>query len=74
MLKQQYANQLYNCNNAPITKTLLLQMPKVTFTQFCNELARVIGTCQHSKDSTKAVPVSAVGTSSEGEEMSLKSQ
>ena len=44
-------------------------MPKVTFTQFCNELARVLGTHQHSKGSTKAVSVSAVG-----EETTLKSQ
>lgn len=43
-LKQQYANQLYDCNSASIMKTLLLQMPKVTFTQFQNELARVLGT------------------------------
>ena len=35
-------------------------MPKVTFTQFCNELARVLGTCQCSKPSTKAVSVSTV--------------
>ena len=32
-LKQHYANQLYDCNNALITKTLLIQMPTVTFTQ-----------------------------------------
>ena len=55
-------------------KTLLLQMPKVTFTQFQNELARVLGTHQCSKGSSRVVSVSAVGTSSGGEEMPLKSQ
>ena len=35
-LKQHYANQLYDHNNALIAKTLLIQMPTVTFTQFCN--------------------------------------
>ena len=64
-LKQWYASQLYKHNNTSITKTLLLQMPKVTFTQFCNELAWVLGTCQHSKGNTKAVLVSAMGTGSE---------
>lgn len=53
--KQHYVNQLYDCNNASIAKTLLLPMPKVTFTQFCNELARILGTCQHPKASSKAV-------------------
>ena len=53
-LKQHYANQLYNCNNSSIAKTLLLQIPTVTFTQFCNELARVLGMCQH-KDKPKLV-------------------
>ena len=53
-LKQHYTNQLYNCNNSLIAKTLLLQMPMVTFTQFHNELAQVLGTCQH-KDKPKLV-------------------
>ena len=48
ILKQWYTNQLYNCNSASIAKMLLLQMPKVSFTQFRNELARVFGTHQHS--------------------------
>ena len=39
MLKQRYAIQLYNCSNASIAKTLLIQMPKCSFTKFCNELA-----------------------------------
>ena len=40
-------------------------VPKVTFTQFHNELVRVLGTHQHSKGSIKAVSVSAVGAISE---------
>ena len=48
-LKQCYANQLYDHNNESVVKTLLLQMPKVTFTQFCNELAQVLGTRQCSR-------------------------
>ena len=57
-------NQLYDHNNASIAKTLLLQMPKVMFTQFCNELARDLGTHQHPNSGSKAVSVSAVETES----------
>ena len=53
-LRQCYANQLYGCNNSLITKTLLLQMLTVKFTQFCNELAWILGTCQ-CKDKPKSV-------------------
>ena len=76
MLKQQYANQLYDCNSVSIAKTLLLQMPHVSFTQFRNELARVLGTCQHSSKSStsKSVSVSAIGAESEEEEPISKSQ
>ena len=45
-MKQQYASQLYDCSNASIAKALLLQMPTISFTQFHNELARVLGTHQ----------------------------
>ena len=45
-MKQQYASQLYDCSNASIAKALLLQMPTVSFTQYRNELARVLGTHQ----------------------------
>ena len=65
-LKQWYAHQLYDCNSTSITKMLLLQMPKVTFIQFHNELARVLGTCQHSNGNPRAVSVSVMGTSSGG--------
>ena len=75
-LKQQYAHQLYDCNSASIAKTLLLQMPHVSFTQFRNELARVLGTCQHSNKSStsKLVSVSATEAKSEEEEPISKSQ
>ena len=45
-MKQQYASQLYDRSNASIAKALLLQMPNVSFTQYRNELARVLGTRQ----------------------------
>ena len=45
-MKQRYASQLYDRSNASIAKALLLQMPQVSFTQYRNELARVLGTCQ----------------------------
>ena len=45
-MKQRYASQLYDHSNASIAKALLLQMPTVSFTQYRNELARVLGTCQ----------------------------
>ena len=38
-LKQRYTSQLYVHNNASIAKILLIQMPKVSFTKFRNELA-----------------------------------
>ena len=38
-LKQCYASQLYDWNSASIAKTLLMQMPQMSFTQFHNELA-----------------------------------
>ena len=34
-------------SNVSIVKTLLLQMPNVSFTQYRNELAQVLGTHQH---------------------------
>ena len=77
MLKQWYANQLHDHSNASIAKTLLLQMLNVSFTQYRNELAQVLGTLQHSVKavSSKSVSVSAVGTESEEEEQTVsKSQ
>ena len=66
MLKQQYANQLYYCNIASIAKMLLLQLLKVSFTQFRNKLARVHGTHQCSaKKSGKSISTSSLGVRSE---------
>ena len=59
-LKQHYVNQLFDFSSASIVKNSLLQMPKVTFTQFYNELARALGTHQCSKSNTRAVSVSMV--------------
>ena len=76
-MKQQYASQLYDCSNASIAKALLLQMSTISFTQYRNELARVLGTRQRPNKgvSTKAVSATQEGTKSEGEEKSgLKSQ
>ena len=71
-MKQQYASQLYDCSNASIAKALLLQMPTVSFTQYHNELARVLGThkCQNKGVSSKAISATQEGTESEGEEKS----
>ena len=59
-LKQRYTSQLYYCNNTSIAKTLLMQMLQMTFTQFHNELAWVLGTCQWAmnKASSKSVMTS----------------
>ena len=46
-MKQWYASKLYDHSNASIAKALLLQMPDMSFTQYRNELARVLGTRQH---------------------------
>ena len=60
--KQCYASQLYDKNSASIAKTLLMQMPQMSFMQFRNELARVLGTHQQSggKTSAKTASTSAV--------------
>ena len=76
-MKQRYASQLYDCSNASIAKALLLQMPTVPFTQYHNELARVLGThqCQNKGVSSKAISATQEETESEGKEKSdLKSQ
>ena len=68
-LKQRYASQLNDCNNASIAKTLLKQMPQITFTQFHNELAQVLGTHQlaAAKASVKTVTAASAETESEEE-------
>ena len=69
-MKQWYASQLYDHSNESIAKALLLQMPTVSFTQYRNELARVLGTrqCQNKRVSSKAILATQEGTKSEGEE------
>ena len=62
-LKQHYANQLYGCNSSSIAKTLLLQVPMVTFTQSRNELAWVLGMWQ-CKDKPKSVTTNQVEANS----------
>ena len=59
-MKQWYVSQLYDCSNVSIAKALLLQMPTVSFIQYRNELARVLGTrqCPSKGVSTKAVSAS----------------
>ena len=75
-LKQRYASQLNDRNNVSIAKTLLKQMPQITFTQFCNELARVLGTrqCTATKASVKTVTAALAETESEEEGVMTKSQ
>ena len=62
-LKQHYANQLNDHNSSSIAKTLLIQMPMVMFTQFCNALSWVLDMCQ-CKDKSKSVTTNQVGTDS----------
>ena len=49
-------------------------MPKVTFTQFCNELAQILGTHQHAKSSALSITVSSVGAEPGEEGLLSKSQ
>ena len=72
--KQCYTNRLYGHNSTSITKTLPSQMPKVTFTQFRNELAWVLGTHQHAKGSAKTVSVSSIAAESGEKVTPSKSQ
>ena len=67
-LKQHYASQLLDCNSASIAKTLLVQMQQCSFTEFRNELARVLDTRHHaiSKASTKPVTTKSVEVEEEG--------
>ena len=69
-LKQCYASQLFDRNSTSITKTLLVQMQQCSFTEFCNELARVLGTHQRaiSKASTKIISTKSIEVESGEEE------
>ena len=50
-------------------------MPQISFTQFCNELSRVLGTRQYvaAKASVKTVTATSMETKSEGEGAVVKS-
>ena len=74
MLKQRYVSQLSDKHSASITKTLLKQMPKISFMEFRNELSRVLGTRQRvaAKASVKAVTATSTETESEGEPVATK--
>ena len=73
-LKQWYVSQLFDKNSASIAKTLLKQMPKISFTEFRNELSRVLGTRQWAaaKSSVKAVTATSTETKSESEPVATK--
>ena len=75
-LKQHYASQLYDCSNVSIAKTLLKQMPQTSFTQFHNELARILGTRQKAvaKASIKTMTATTTETESEGEGAMVQSK
>ena len=74
-LKQRYVSQLFDRNSMSIAKTLLKQMPQISFTQFRNELSRVLGTRQRTaaKASVKTVTATSTETESEGEGAVVKS-
>ena len=57
-------------NSASIAKTLLVQMQQCSFTEFHNELARVLDTRRHaiSKASTKPIMMKSVEVEEEEEE------
>ena len=57
-LKQRYASQLLDRNSASIAKTLLVQMSKCSFTEFQNELARVLDTRRKAITKASLKPVS----------------
>ena len=69
-------SQLYDHSSASIAKALLKQMPQITFTQFHNELARVLGThqCMVAKASVKTVMATLAETKSEEEGAVTKSK
>lgn len=53
-----------------------MQMPQISFTQFSNELAQVMGTHQHAgaKASVKTVTASSVEVESEQKNLLVKSK
>ena len=69
-LKQHYASQLLDHNSASIAKTLLVQMSQCSFTEFGNELARVLDTHRRtiSKASAKPITMKSIEVEEEDEE------
>ena len=65
VLKNQYANQLYDHHSAAIAKSLLFQLPSHTsFTQFRSELLLILGTW----NKIECTEATAVVTSEVGQE------
>ena len=58
-LKQRYASQLLDRNSASIAKTLLVQMSTCSFTEFRNELARVLDTRRKAITKASLKPVTS---------------
>ena len=72
-LKQRYASQLLDHNSVSIAKTLLVQMSKCSFTEFRNELARVLDTRRKAiaKASLKPVTSKAIEVEEDEEQDAL---
>ena len=67
-LKQRYASQLLDRNSTSIAKTLLVQMSKCSFTEFRNELARVLDTRRRAITKASVKPVTSKSIEVEEEE------
>ena len=67
-LKQRYTSQLLDCNSTSIAKTLLVQMSQCSFTEFRNELARVLDTCRRAISKVSAKPVMSKSIKAEEED------
>ena len=67
---KHYGSQLLDHNSVSIPKTLLVQMSQCSFTEFHNELARVLDTrrCAISKASAKPVMTKSIEVKEEDEE------
>ena len=67
-LKQRYASQLLDHNSTSIAKTLLVQMSKCSFTEFRNELARVLDTRRRAITKASLKPITTKSIEAEEEE------
>ena len=67
-LKQCYTSQLLDRNSASIAKTLLVQMQQCSFTEFRNELARVLDTRPRAISKASAKPITTKSVEVEEEE------